>query len=223
MLRPKGLLNRIRYILNIKLIGRDITFLKGHYFNNYNVIYIPQPPYLRPKFDTVGIKITNGINVSLEKITISGFSEAINLNGYCSAKMKKVSIDNCEIGIFANEAHIEKDKKMALDLKRVDFSRGKKGVVAPDTYDIKARDVKFQDVEIGFDIYLSKAKMLEIGLPENTPKDLIFEAIEIVKNSKEEETVDKLSKSELFSWLGMAANTVTIATPLVKNLMALVQ
>lgn len=220
MSRVRKLLNRIRYVLKMKpLVGNLIDF-KQYYADNYNVAYIPVPPYQRPQVDTVAIKLSENSNFRLEKLSFVGFTEAVSSYDSCSIRAKKVDILNCETGFFVRESRTKKETKVALDLDGVTFKNGKKGIRAPDTYDIKARNTSFDNVDVGIDIYLSKAEILEIGLPEDTPLELISEAIAIIKKSEKEDAVEGLSKSNLFSWLGIASNTVTIATPIVQALMA---
>jgi hypothetical protein len=218
MSRPKSLPDHIRHTLNIKPLQKGLLSFREFYVDNFCVTDIPVPPYLRPHIETTAICIGENCNIGLDKVSLHGFTKAVDMPTSSTVKAKKVGVSYCETGFFVRTSHEKKEIKMALDLDRVTFKKCKKGVVAPDTYDIKARNVDLEDVEVGFDIYLSKVELLKMGLPENTPVELVSEAIEIVRNSEATEVVEHLSKSKLLSWLGIASNTITVATPIVQAL-----
>jgi hypothetical protein len=218
MFKPKILVHYIRYALRVTPLKNGILGLKQSYEGKCCAIYIPVAPYLRPKVETTAFKLGENCNLGLEKISVCGFNKAVDMYSSNSVKAKKVEVNDCKTGFFVRASHKKMERKMALDLKHVKFKKGDTGVIAPDTYDIKARNVEFEEIKVGFDIYVSKPEILKMGLPENTPVELISEAIQIIKNHQEKEAVENLSQSNLFSWLGVASNTVTIATPIVQAL-----
>jgi hypothetical protein len=218
MSKPKILVHYIRYALRIIPLKSGILGLKQICEGKCLAIHTPIYPHLRPKIETTAIKLGENSNLSLEKISFSGFNKAVDMHSSNYVKAKKVEVTSCKTGFFVRASHKKMERKMALDLKNVKFKKGDVGVVAPDTYDIKARNVEFEEVKVGFDIYISKPEIIEMGMPENTPVELIAEAIQLIQNKKEKEAVENLSQSKLFSWLGLASNTVTIATPIVQAL-----
>jgi hypothetical protein len=218
MSKLKKLVHYIRYALRVPPLKNGLLGLKQIYEGKYCAIYIPLAPYLRPKVEISAFKLGENCNVSLEKISFCGFNRAVDMYSSNFVKANKVEVNNCKTGFFVRTSHKKMEHRMALDLKHVKFKKGDAGVVAPDTYDIKARDVEFEEVKVGFDIYVSKPDILKMGLPDNTPVELVSEAIQIIKNNQEKGVVENLSQSKLFSWLGVTSNTVTIATPIVQAL-----
>ncbi len=214
----------IRSVVKIKNIVGSIRLALG--ISQEEIIMpIIQPKYLftdlKPRAPISAIKMAGNGEIILNKVGFSGFTKAVDICDSNTVKAKKVDMDDCHIGFYVRETNRKKEKNMGLDLKRVKFKKMDAGVVAPDTYDIKARDVEFEDVKEGFKIYLSSLEKQKMGLPDNTPDELIAEAIQIIKSHKEKEAVENLSQSRLFTWLGVASNSVTIATPIVKALFSL--
>ncbi len=220
MYQLKIVVNYVRQVLKIPPLQTGLLGLTQSYECKYSVINVPVAPYLRPRVKSTAFKLGENCELSLEKLSIHGFDKVVDMQSSNSVNAKKVEINYCRTGFFVRRADKKGEKNMALDLKNVKFKKVDFGVVAPDTYDVKARNVDFEEVKVGFDVYVSKSQMVEMGLPENTPIELIVEAIQIIKSKNEKEAVENLSKSRLFTWLGVASDSVTIATPIVQALFA---
>ncbi|MBC8659629.1 hypothetical protein LZU85_19300 [Vibrio sp. IRLE0018] len=220
MYQLKIVVNYIRQVLKIPPLQTGLLGLRQSYECKYRVINVPETPYPRPRGKSSALKLGENCKLSLKNVSLHGFDKGVDMLSSNSVNAKKVEINYCKTGFFVRASEKKVEKNMALDLNNVKFKKGDVGVVAPDTYDIKARNVDFEEVRVGFDIYVSKSQIVEMGLPENTPIELISEAIQIIKSNQEKEAVENLSKSRLFTWLGVASNSVTIATPIVQALFA---
>lgn len=211
-----------RYKLIFRSIKRALndnqalgTELAQHALSSDRILplFIPLAPYqkrlaLIEGGGTVGIKSVEGNGLKLKKLTISGPDTAI-------------LIDRRSDKLDFESTNDEKVKYMALNLDKVIIKKVKKGVVAPDTYDINVRRTTFEDMDVAFDIYVTQSEVQKLGLPEDTPTELVCEALQIVRQSTcNDSMIDKLSESRLINWLGIASNSVTITTPIVAALMS---
>ncbi|WP_145494976.1 hypothetical protein [Yersinia massiliensis] len=104
---------------------------------------------------------------------------------------------------------------MGLIIKNCFISECNKGVVAPDSLDIDITGTVFEKTGVAIDIYPSSQELRQVGLPENTPKELLAEAIETLKKLQSSTTEEKqaaISKSKLFNWLSNGASIATVTT-----------
>lgn len=168
-----------------------------------------------------GIKMGAG-SMSLKNVSITGFSKALDVNDNSSIKAENLSISDCLSGIHVNDSVTsEEEPKMGLELDDCNFNRVETAVKAPDSYDIKAKKTNFTDVNTAFDIYVPENELIRIGLPRDTPQELICEVIRSLQhNENKQDQVSVIANSRLTEWLGIAANAVTIATPFVEALIS---
>ncbi|MEN9911686.1 MAG: hypothetical protein RI956_130 [Pseudomonadota bacterium] len=69
------------------------------------------------------------------------------------------------------------------------------------------------------DIYLSAIDLQKLGLPLNTPQELLKEIITTLQGMSSNTEVEKekvVKQSKLFNWLSAAAAVSTVATSLVQ-------
>lgn len=211
MSNPTFLRNSIRSVLKLVATQEEDNF---HCY----LIIIPTPPYLREKRESIGIKLGENCHINLKKVNFHSLTKAVDMFTSCGVKAKAVGLDYCETGFFVSKSLNKKGKDMGLDLKRVSFKKVKKGVVAPDTYDIKARDIDFEDVDIAFDIYIGSDIADKLSLPANTPQQLLDEVKELLTNNcdkNKDEKTKLLEDSRLFKWLDHATTTASLATALI--------
>lgn len=171
--------------------------------------------------NSTAIKISGG-EISLKNVAISGFGKAVDADESSFINAKKLDISDCNSGLNIRDTENKKDKlKMGLEIDNCSFKKVKTVIRAPKSYDIKAKRSKFEKIETVFDIYVSQEDLRAIGLPEDTPQELIHELLERVKlEPTDEGKVKVMSSSGLMNWLGVASNMVTIATPLVQALIS---
>jgi hypothetical protein len=168
-----------------------------------------------------GFKLGNS-QLSLNNVRLSGFGKAVDMDTNCSVIAKNVDLNNCNKGINVTQSSKRiGNKDMALDLDECEFEEVKKAVVAPNTFDIKAKKTKFKKVDVAFDIYLPEHKLLELGLPKDTPQEFLLDLLkEIKKSENTEKQLSCIAKSSLIEWLGIASSTVTLGMPVVQALIA---
>lgn len=113
---------------------------------------------------------------------------------------------------------------MKIKMEGCHFEDNGTAIKAPDSVEFDMTDTKFINNQKALDIFSTKSQLEQIGLPEDTPKELLEEVIEIYKahqNSPLPEQENAISKSKLFSWLGHGASVASIASAIIALLQSI--
>jgi len=108
---------------------------------------------------------------------------------------------------------------MPIIIKDCHFENNGTGIKAPTSADIQMSGTKFVDNGKALDIYVSAVDLQRLGLPPDTPQELLKEIIFTLQgmpSHSEAEKVAVVKQSQLFNWLGAAASVATVATSLVQ-------
>lgn len=108
---------------------------------------------------------------------------------------------------------------MPIIIKNCNFENNGTGIKAPTSADIQVSGTNFIANGKALDIYVSAADLQKLGLPPNTPQDLLKEIIITLQNmpsNTQTEKENSVKQSRLFDWLGAAASASTIATAVVE-------
>lgn len=108
---------------------------------------------------------------------------------------------------------------MSIIIKDCHFENNGTGIKAPTSADIQMSGTKFIDNGKAIDIYVSAVDLQNLGLPPNTPQDLLKEIITTLQSMSSNTEVEKenaVKQSQLFNWLGAASSVSTIATAVVQ-------
>lgn len=108
---------------------------------------------------------------------------------------------------------------MPFNITDCHFENNGTAIKAPTSADIKMSGTTFVCNGKAMDIYVSAVDLQKLGLPQDTPQEMLKEVISIIQGmlcSSEEEKEAAITKSSLFEWLGAAASTSTLATALIQ-------
>lgn len=108
---------------------------------------------------------------------------------------------------------------MPIIIKDCHFENNGTGIKAPTSADIQMSGTKFVDNGKALDIYVSAVDLQKLGLPPDTPQELLREIITTLQGMPSHTVVEKVAavrQSQLFNWLGAAASVSTVATSLVQ-------
>lgn len=99
------------------------------------------------------------------------------------------------------------------------FAGNGTAIKAPTSADIQMSGTTFVGNGKALDIYVSAVDLQKLGLPQDTPQEMLKEVISIIQGmpgSSDEEKETAITKSSLFEWLGAAASASTLATALIQ-------
>jgi hypothetical protein len=109
---------------------------------------------------------------------------------------------------------------MPIIIKNCNFENNGTGIkAAVNAADIQISETNSVDNSKFLDIYVSAADLQKLGLPPNTPQDLLQEIIIILQkmpSNTQTEKENSVKQSRLFDWLGAASSASTIATAVVE-------
>jgi hypothetical protein len=107
---------------------------------------------------------------------------------------------------------------MSIKFTDCNFEGNGTGIKAPESVEMELTGTVFKNNGKAIDIFVPEHKLLELGLPENTPQDLLQEVIQILKqnNAKsDDEKMESILDSNLFKWLGHGASIASIGSALI--------
>ena len=108
---------------------------------------------------------------------------------------------------------------MPIIIKDCQFNSNGTGIKAPTSADIQMSGTKFVDNGKAIDIYVSVVDLQKLGLPNDTPQELLVEIISILQSMPphfDDEQISVVKKSRLVDWLGAAGSVSTIASSIVQ-------
>lgn len=108
---------------------------------------------------------------------------------------------------------------MSIIMNDCHFEKNETAIKAPTSVDIKMSGTKFVGNGKAIDIYVSATDLQKLGLPDDTPQEMLREVISLMQsmsNSSIAEKEEAITRSPLFEWLGAAASASTLATALVQ-------
>ncbi|MGE6293731.1 hypothetical protein [Aeromonas media] len=108
---------------------------------------------------------------------------------------------------------------MPIIMTNCHFENNGTAIKAPTSADIKMSGSTFVGNGKAMDIYVSAVDLQKLGLPQDTPQEMLKEVISIIQGipgCSQEEKEAAITKSSLFEWLGAAASASTLATALVQ-------
>ena len=112
---------------------------------------------------------------------------------------------------------------MGITIKDCHFESNGVGIKAPTSADLSISGTTFHKNGKAMDLYVSPQDYAKLGLPHNTPAELLTEAVADQNeraSQTHEERLEVIKKSRLFEWLehsaGFGASLVTIADAVVK-------
>ena len=113
---------------------------------------------------------------------------------------------------------------MAIIMKDCHFENNGTGIKAPTSADIQMSGTTFVRNGKALDIYVSAVDLQKLGLPPDTPQELMQEIIATLQGISAEPAKVKqeaIENSRLFKWLGHAASLATVGTALVQFVTAI--
>ncbi|EKZ9003001.1 hypothetical protein RFA51_004157 [Vibrio fluvialis] len=117
-----------------------------------------------------------------------------------------------------------KENRMALKVKKGNYSNIKKLYRGPHTAEAEFDDPTVTNAETVFDIYIPESDLIAHGLPRDIPQDQLKDILTKIseQNGKDQDKlIDIINAHPLTKWMGFAANTLTLASPFVLNLIKL--
>lgn len=108
---------------------------------------------------------------------------------------------------------------MPLIITDCHFENNGTAIKAPTSANIQMSGSTFIDNGKAIDIYVSAVDLQKLGLPPDTPQELLKEIITTLQGMPFNTAVEKVNavkQSQLFNWLGAASSASTIATALVE-------
>lgn len=104
---------------------------------------------------------------------------------------------------------------MGVIIKGCLISNCGKGIVASSDIKLRISETVIEKVGVAIEISPPPKKLRQVGLPDNTPIELLAEAVEILKQVQSNIVEVKqaaIAKSKLYSWLGNSASLATVTT-----------
>ena len=191
-----------------------------HYSNNIEAIHFVES-LLTKSSQSKGI-VSRNSTISIKDCSITNCGTAVDMDPASSIDMDGLAVTNCNMGIKVN-CNANEDIKMPLNMKNSTFRRVNTAVRAPEKMMVDVDNCDFEDIEIGFDFYIPEADLSELGLPKDTPQELLLEVAKIIRGDStgdNQTIIDKISESALVKWLNVTSGIVTVGTPIIANLMA---
>jgi hypothetical protein len=109
---------------------------------------------------------------------------------------------------------------MTITIKNARISNCVVGIVTEGIVDMEISDINIEACSTAIHHQNSPGVLQALGLPANTPPDLLIEALELLLNHQSpKKSLEVLSKSRLFQGIGNASD----ATSLLSNLVSLQQ
>lgn len=165
--------------------------------------------------------VSRNSTVIMKNCKIINCGTAVEMDSASSVDMDGLAVTDCNMGIKVN-CYANEEIAMPLNLKNSTFKGVGTVVRAPEQMMVDVDNCDFEDIKIGFDFYIPDAHLSNLGLPENTPQELLLEVAKIVRSHTTEDrltVVDKISQSGLIKWLNITSGIVTVGTPIIANLM----
>ncbi|EGQ9308403.1 hypothetical protein F7U82_23505 [Vibrio parahaemolyticus] len=160
-------------------------------------------------------------SIKLSNVGIEGFGTAIDMDSSTSVEMDLVSIARCNTGVNVNSNKNE-EKIMPLVMKNSNFKDVGTVARAPEKMLVEVDNCDFEKIGVGFDFYVPESDLQKIGLPVDTPQELLLEVAKLIRQnaSTDDKTmVDIIVESKFGKWLGLVSGAVTIGTPVIANLL----
>ncbi|CAH6937773.1 hypothetical protein F0251_24505 [Vibrio sp. 070316B] len=189
-----------------------------HYLNKVEVIHFVESLLAR-RTQSKGI-VSRNSTISIKDCQITNCGTAVDMDSASSIDIDRLAVTNCNMGINVR-SNANKEIEMPLNIKNSNFKRVGTAVRAPEQMMVDVDNCDFEDIKIGFDFYIPESDLSELGLPKDTPQELLLEVAKIVRNdrTKDSQTViDKISQSALVKWLNVTSGIVTVGTPIISNL-----
>lgn len=160
-------------------------------------------------------------SIKLTDVSFEGFGTAIDIDTSTNVDMDLVSIAKCNTGVNVNSNRNE-ENIMPLVMKNSNFKDVGTVARAPEKMIVEVDNCDFEKIGVGFDFYVPESDLQKIGLPEDTPQDLLLEVAKLIREntSADDKTiVDIIVESKFGKWLGLVSGAVTVGTPVIANLL----
>lgn len=160
------------------------------------------------------------LSVNIVESKVLGGQKGVVLDPFFNLSLRKSEFLKCRTAIDV-QGSLNLEHKMPINMNENNFEEVKTVVKAPCDITINASRNNFKKVETVFEIIIPDDDLDSLGLPINTPQELLRDAAEIINNNRDLDSkslVQIISKSELGLWLAQFANMVTISTPLIAYL-----
>ncbi|MEZ9831815.1 hypothetical protein AB4270_21345 [Vibrio cyclitrophicus] len=190
-----------------------------HYSNKVEVINLVESLLAR-RSQSKGI-VSRNSTISIKDCEITNCGTAVDMDSTSSIDMDGLAVTNCNMGIKVN-CNDNEEMKMPLNMKNSTFKRVNTAVRAPEKMMVDVDNCDFEDIDIGFDFYIPEADLSELGLPKDTPQELLLEVAKIIRSDRTSDSktiIEKISQSDLVKWLNITSGIVTVGTPIIANLM----
>lgn len=196
----------------------SLSEVLAHYSNNVEEMHCVES-LLPRRPQSKGIVSINS-TLHIKNSRLKNYGTAIEMDSTSFIDMDGLTVTNCNMGIKV-KCNANEELKMPLNMKNSTFKGIDTVVKAPDKMMVDVDNCDFEDIKIGFDFYIPKADLSELGLPENTPQELLLEVAKIVRSNRAEDSqtvIDKVSQSALVKWLNVTSGVVTLGTPIMATL-----
>lgn len=163
--------------------------------------------------------VSRNSSINIKDCKISGFGTAIDMDSSSQLDLDGMSVNNCATGI---NVEVDEDIVMPLNMKNSNFKDVGTVARAPERMLIEVDNCEFEKIKIGFDFYIPPEDLGQIGLPQDTPQELLLEVAKLIRENKEKDEVsliELISNSELVKWLNVTSGLVTVGTPILSNLL----
>lgn len=163
--------------------------------------------------------VSRNSTIYIKNCNISGFGTAIDMDSSSQLDLDGMSVNNCTTGI---NVKVNEDIRMPLKMKNSNFKDVGTVTRAPENMMVEVDNCEFEKIRIGFDFYIPSEDLGKIGLPQETPQELLLEVAKLIRENKEkdqESLIELISSSELVKWLNVTSGIVTVGTPILSNLL----
>ncbi|MDD9177058.1 hypothetical protein ERW49_18950 [Aliivibrio finisterrensis] len=165
--------------------------------------------------------VSRNSTISMNRCAIKGFGTAIDMDTSSKVDLDSVSVTQCVTGINVTP-NKNKEIIMPLNMKNSTFKDVVTVARAPEKMLIDVDNCDFEKIKIGFDFYVPSEDLKEIGLPSDTPQEMLLEAAKLIRENKdknENTLIELISNSSLGKWLNLTSGIVTVGTPIISNLL----
>lgn len=102
---------------------------------------------------------------------------------------------------------------MAIKINNSNFEYNDTGMRTPSSADVTVDGSRFANNTIGIDIYLTSDNLAEVGLRNDTPKEIIDSVNSILisdRDKPKESLIKRLESSGIVSWINASASATSV-------------